>query len=179
MKKPIFLLIILLAGAVANAQSQTAPAERTGYANIEYIISQLPDMKQIQTDMKSTETQFRNQIQERTQKLQQQYSDFNEKSREMADTVRENRQRSLQQAIADLQKFQEDAQVTLENKQKLYMAPLYLKVTKAISEVAKENGFAIILTEKVNNYSVLLFRQPADDVSDLVLKKFGVTPPAK
>lgn len=178
MKKTMVLLVIF-AGGLAHAQSQPAAAERTGYANIEYIISQLPDMKQIQADMKSTETQFRNQIQERTQKVQQQYNDFNEKSKEMADTVRENRQRDLQQAIADLQKFQEDAQATLENKQKLYMAPLYLKVTKAISEVAKENGFSIILTERINNYSVLLYKQPADDISDLVLKKFGVTPPVK
>lgn len=177
--KKLILPVVILAGTLAHAQSQPALAGRTGYVNMEYIISQLPDMKQIQADMKSTETQFRNQIQERTQKVQQQYSDFNEKSSEMADTVRENRQRDLQQAIGDLQKFQEDARVTLENKQKLYMAPLYLKVTKAISEVAKENGFAIILTEKVNNYSVLLYRQPADDVSDLVLKKFGVTQPVK
>ncbi len=177
--KKLILLLVVMVGAVVHAQSPQGSTGRVGYADIQYIMSLLPEMKQIQTDMKSAETQFRNQIQTRTQTLQQQYNDFNEQSKSMVDSVRENRRRELQEAVADLQKFQEDAQVTLENKQKLYLAPLYLKVNKAIAEVARENGFAVILTDKINNYPMLLYKQPEDDVSDLVLKKFGVTPPAK
>ena len=59
------------------------------------------------------------------------------------------------------------------------MAPIYLKVNRAIGEVAKENGYSIILTEKVSNFDFLLYRQAQMDVSNLVLKKFGVTPPEK
>lgn len=176
--RKILLAVFVIAGGVFTATAQQA-ADRIGFASLQYIMSQLPEMKQIQTDMKSAETQFRNQIQQKSEKLQQQYKEFNEKANTMADTVREHRQSELQQALAELEKFQQDAQATLDNKEKLYMAPLYLKVNKAISEVAKENGFAIILTDKVNTYPVLLYQQPQTDVSNLVLKKFGVTPPAK
>jgi outer membrane protein len=175
--KKFILLAAFIAGIVRLAAAQQA--DRIGYANLQYIMAQLPEMKQIQADMKSAGDQFRNQIQEKSQKLQQQYNDFNQNTKEMADTARERKQGELQQAMSELQKFQQDAQVTLENKEKLYMAPLYLKVNKVISDVAKENGFAIILTDKLNNFSVLLYQQPQDDVSDLVLKKMGVTPPAK
>lgn len=178
MIKKLLLLVAFTAAGVTLATAQQ-PGERIGYASMQYIMSQLPEMKEIQADMKSSETQFRSQIQERSQKLQQQYQEFNQNANAMADTVRQRRQEELQKAMEDLQKFQQDAQVTLQNKEKLYMAPLYLKVTKAISEVAKENGFAIILTDKLNNYPVLLYQQPQTDVSNLVLKKFGVTPPAK
>lgn len=177
MKKFLWLLAFIAGGVqLATAQQET---DRIGYASVQYIMSQLPEMKEIQAEMKSSETQFRNQIQEKSQKLQQQYNDFNQNANTMADTTRQHRQEELQQALADLEKFQRDAQVTLQNKEKLYMAPLYLKVNKAISEVAKENGFAIILTDKLNNYPFLLYQQPQTNVSNLVLKKFGVTPPAK
>ena len=175
--KKFILLAAFIAGIVRLAAAQQA--DRIGYANLQYIMAQLPEMKQIQADMKSAGDQFRNQIQDKSQKLQQQYNDFNQNANEMADTARERKQGELQQAMSELQKFQQDAQVTLENKEKLYMAPLYLKVNKVISDVAKENGFAIILTDKLNNFSVLLYEQPQADVSDLVLKKMGVTPPAK
>ncbi|MEX2232123.1 MAG: OmpH family outer membrane protein [Cyclobacteriaceae bacterium] len=177
--KKLFLLVALAAGYFAHAQSPQTAENRVGYANMEYIITQLPDVKEIETEMKSTETQLRTQIQARSQEVQKQYTDFNENMKTMVDTVRINKQRDLEKAMADLEQMQQDAQVTLQNKQKLYMAPVYLKVTRAISEVAKENGYAIILTDKVSNYRLLLYQSTQLDVSNLVLEKFGVTPPAK
>ena len=85
----------------------------------------------------------------------------------------------VEEAMAALEKMQQDAQQALQNKQRLYMAPVYLKVNSAIGEVAKETGYSIILTERIGEYSLLLFEDKQRDISDLVLKKFGVTPPAK
>ena len=169
-------MIIVCVGAVANAQTpSSSAAEKVGYANMQYIVSQLPDMKAIDTEMKSTQTQLRNQIQARSQQVQKQYSDFNADAGTMADTVRVRRQQELEQAMSDLERMQQDAQMTLQNKQKLYMAPIYLKVNKAISDVAKENGYSIILTDKVGNFDFLLYRSGPSDISNLVLKKLGVT----
>lgn len=176
--KRIFLLAALAAAFVSRAQTP-APSNQIGFANMEYIISQLPDMKAIETDLKSTQTQLRTQIEAKSKELEKQYADFNTQMDSMVDTVRISRQRDLEQAMADLEQMQQDAQLTLQNKQKLYMAPLYLKVNRVIAEVAKENGYSIILTEMISNYRFLLFQQPQKDVSNLVLQKFGVTPPAK
>ena len=176
--KTIFLLTAIALTYVAHAQNQATPSERVGYANFEYIVSRLPDMKAIEADLKSTQTQLRTQIQAKSQEVQKQYQDFNAAAGGMVDSVRAKRQQQIEQAMADLEKMQEDAQTTLQNKQKLFMAPLYLKVDNAIEEVAKENGFGIILTERVSGYDFLLFQDKQLDISDLVLKKFGVDPPA-
>lgn len=176
--KKIFLLLALTASYFADAQ----PAQGTnkvGFANMDYIIAQLPEVKQMETELKSTQTQLRNQIQARTKEVEKQYTDFNQNMNTMADTVRTNKQRDLEQAMAELEKMQQDAQVTLQNKQKLIMAPIYLKVNRAIGEVARENGYSIILTETVSNYPFVLYHQSQMDVSDLVLKKFGITPAAQ
>ena len=175
--RKLFLLAAIAAGYISQAQSPQVSDNRVGFANMEYIISQIPDVKEIQTDLKSTQTQLRTQIEARSTELQKQYADFNTNMNSMVDTVRENKQRELEKGVADLEKMQQDAQLTLQNKQKLYMAPVYLKVNRAIAEVAKENGFAIILTNKISSYSFLLYQQPQMDVSNLVLQKFGVTPP--
>jgi outer membrane protein len=176
--RKIFLLLVLTASYFANAQSAQTP-NKVGFANIEYIISQLPEVKQMETEMKSTQTQLKNQIQSRTKEVEKQYTDFNQNMNTMSDTVRVNKQRDLEKAMADLEKMQQDAQVTLQNKQKLIMAPIYLKVNRAIGEVARENGYSIILTEMVSSYPFVLYHQPQMDVSSMVLKKFGVTPAAK
>ena len=176
--RKLFLLVALAAGYVSQAQSQQT-ANKVGYANMEYIITQLPDVKEIETELKSTQTQFKNQIEVKSQALQKQYADFNANMNTMADTVRVNKQRELEQSMADLEKFQQDARLTIQNKQKLYMAPVYLKVNRAIEEVAKENGFSVILNQQVSGYRILLYNNEQVDVSNLVLQKFGVTPVAK
>lgn len=176
MQKGILLLVVICGSFVAKAQTPRAStAGKVGYANMDYIVSQLPDMKAIDTDMKSTQTQLRNQIQARSQQVQKQYSDFNANANTMADTVRARRQSELEQAMADLERMQQEAQTTLQNKQKLYMAPIYLKVNKAISDVAKENGYSIILTDKVSSFDFLLYRSGQLDISNLVLQKLGVS----
>lgn len=172
--KKIFLIIALASAFLSQGQTPDTTARRVGYANLEYIISRLPDMKAIESDMKSTQTQLRNQIQTKSQEVQKQYQDFSQNAAGLADSVRTRRQQQIEQAMADLEKMQQDAQVTLQNKQKLFMAPLYLKIDRAVEEVARENGFSIILTEKVSGYSFLLYGEKRRDVSDLVLQKFGV-----
>lgn len=176
--RSICVLVALTAGYFVNAQAPKL-AERVGYADMEYIISQLPEVKEIQTEMKSTQDQLRTQIQEKSTQVEKQYQDFTANMDNMADSSRVNAQQQLEQAMGELEQMQRSAQNTLQNKQKLYMAPIYLKVSRAIDEVAKENGFSIILTNKVGTYSLLLYEEPKLNVSDLVLKKFGVTPAAK
>ncbi len=166
--------IALTAGFGSFAQTNTAPAGKVGYASMEYIISKLPEMKEIESDMKSTQEQLRKQIQAKSEEVRKKYADFNANAATMADTVRANRQREIEQAMADLEQMQQNAQVTLQNKQKLYMAPLYLRINKAIEEVAKENGYDIILTDKISGVDFLLFNTGQTDISNLVLQKFEV-----
>jgi outer membrane protein len=171
-------IICLLAalGICVLSHAQSPSQGKVAYASVEYIISQLPDTKQIEAELKSTQTQLRNQIQARSQEVQKEYADFNANARAMADTVRANRQKKLEQAIADLESMQQDANTTLQNKQKLLMAPLYLKVNKAIQEVAVENGYEIVLTDKIGGMDFLLYSSTQVDISKLVLQKFGVKP---
>ena len=56
------------------------------------------------------------------------------------------------------------------------MDSVYKKVAKGIDEVAKENGFSFVLNQQIGGLDVILYGDDKMDVSDLVLKKLGVTP---
>jgi outer membrane protein len=94
----------------------------------------------------------------------------------MLPAVRSNTERELQQLQANLQKLQEDANATIQQKQGALMEPVYKKVAKAIEDVSKENGFSLVLSSQLGGLDVILYGDDKMDVSELVLKKMGITP---
>jgi outer membrane protein len=55
---------------------------------------------------------------------------------------------------------------------------LYEKIQTAIDEVAKANGYTHIFNSQLDvGVSILLYAREEDDISDLVLKQLGITPP--
>ncbi len=94
----------------------------------------------------------------------------------MIDAVRANTERELVQMQQNIEKLQQDAQTTVQAKQTQLMDPVFKKVGKAIEDVAKENGFTFILSQQIGGLDVILYGDEKMDISDLVLKKLGVTP---
>lgn len=173
MRKLVLLLVLGLGTLVTQAQTAAA---KIGYADVAYIFSQLPEMKQIETELKSTQTQLKNQIDTKYQDFQKKLADYNANLNTMLDAVRQNTERELQQMQQNIEKLQVDAQTTIQTKEAQLMEPVQKKIGKGIEDVAKENGFTFILNQQINNIDVILYGDETLDVSDLVLKKLGVTP---
>lgn len=172
-----FVLLVVLGLGVITSYAQTAAA-KIGYADVDYIFSQMPDSKQIDADLKSLQTQLKNQIDTKVQEFQKKLADYNQaiQANTMPDAVRANTERELQQLQQNIEKLQQDAQTNLQNKQTQLMDPVYKKVGKAIEDTAKENGFTFILNQQIGGLDVILYGDEKMDISDLVLKKLGVTP---
>ena len=174
--KKLVLLFVLAVGTITT-QAQTASASsKIGYADVDYIFSQMPEAKQIETELQSTQTQLKNQIDAKVQEFQTKLADYQKNLNTMLDAVRQNTERELTMLQENLQKLQQDAQNTIDNKRNQLMEPVYKKVGKAIEDVAKENGFTFVLNQQIGGLDVILYGDENNDVSDLVLKKLGVTP---
>lgn len=174
--KKLVLLFVLAIGTIATQAQTASTSSKIGFADVDYIFSQMPEAKQIETELKSTETQLRNQIDARVQEFQKKLADYQANLNTMLDAVRQNTERELTQLQENLQKLQQDAQTTIDNKRSQLMEPVFRKVGKAIEDVAKENGYSFILTQQIGGLDVILYADEKNDVSDLVLKKLGVTP---
>jgi outer membrane protein len=173
MRKLVLLLVLGLGAHLSQAQTAST---KIGYADVDYIFSQLPESKAIEAELKSTQAQLKNQIDAKYAEFQKKLADYNANLNTMLDAVRTNTERELQQMQQNIEKLQADAQTTIQTKQTQLMEPVYKKVGKGIEEVAKENGFSFILNQQIGGLDVILYGDEKMDISDLVLKKLGVTP---
>lgn len=172
--RTLTLLFAFVLATVINAQAQTPL--KIGFADVDYIFNEMPEYKQIEADLQSTQNILKNQIDTKSAEFRKKLDDYNKYGAETLPAVRANTERELQQLQQNLQKLQEDAQTTIQQKQTTLMEPVYSKIGKAIEDVAKENGFSLILSNQIGGLDVVLFGDEKLDASELVLKKLGVTP---
>ena len=173
MRKLALLAVLGLLTLMSHAQTATT---KVGYADVDYIFNQMPESKQIDSELKSLQTQLKNQIDTKYQDYQKKLADYQANINNMIDAVRANTERELVQMQQNIEKLQQDAQTTVQTKQNTLMEPVFKKVGKAIEDVAKENGYTFILSQQIGGLDVILYGDEKMDVSDLVLKKLGVTP---
>ena len=175
--KQLIVFFALALGTLTTTYAQTASASsKIGYADVDYVFSQMPEAKRIETELQSTQNQLKSQIDAKVQEFQKKLADYQANLNTMLDAVRQNTERELTMLQENLQKLQQDAQATIDNKRNQLMEPVYAKVGKAIEDVAKENGYTFILNQQIGGLDVILYGDENNDVSDLVLKKLGVTP---
>lgn len=163
------------AASVFTAEAQTTPA-KIGFADVDYIFSEMPEEKQIQTELQGVQNALKKQMDTKAAEFRQKLEDYQQNMNNMLPAVRSNTERELQQLQQNLQQLQEDANLTIQQKQAQLMEPVYKKVSGAIEAVARENGFSLILSGQLGGLDVVLYGEEKLDVSELVLKKMGLTP---
>ncbi len=173
------LLVVLFCGFLitAKAQSTGHPVQKIGYAETDYIVSQLPEFKKIDSELKTHGTQLESQMKAKYDDYQAKLKAYQGLPTTTPDAIKADKERELTALQENMQKFQQDAQSSYQKKQTDLMDPIYKKISKAVEEVAKENGYSFIINPQIQNVGdVILYNDEKYNISDLVLKKLGVTP---
>lgn len=176
MKNKLVLVIaafLLMAGTALQAQSV-----KIGYADVEYILSEMPETKTVESELQTLNTQLQNQLQAKYQEYQTKLQAYEQQYATMVDAIRQEKETELTQLQQRIAKLQTDAQTTIQRKTGELMQPLYSKIGDAIESVAKENGYTYILNGQIAGQDIVLYADEQFDVSVLVLKKMGITPSA-
>ena len=173
--KNIKLLLISLLFISQNILSQEI---KIGYTNVEYILSFLPETKQVQSEVTAYGTQLQNQLQSKITDFQSKLEAFQQAAATMTDLIRADKQEELQNLQASIQKFQTEAQTSIAQKEQDLFKPLFEKISNAINVVAERENYSHIFSAGVPGVEVLLYARPTDDVSSLVLVELGIDPPA-
>lgn len=166
----------------APASKPTAPAPKQptadgkiGYLDIENVIVQLPEYKQLEIKLEETRKRLGGELETKRQAFENLYTDYMRNARTMADTSRTKVEGQLQQMDAEIRQFEQSAQNTLVNTRKLILGPVYLKLGGVIRDVAIENGYSMILPYRIGDGEFILRSDTTLDVSNLVVKKFSAT----
>jgi len=180
MLKLPFLLMVLMANHI---YAQPTSSQKIGHADWEFIFSQLPEFRAIETELKSYETQLQNQAKSKVQDLNVKYKAYQELPANTPEAIRKDKESELAYLQENIQRFEQDAQSSIQKKQNDLIAPVFAKVGKAIDEVAKENGFTYILNPRMlGGGDLILFTDEQYNISELVLKKLasgGTKTPSK
>lgn len=177
-RKLFFAVAFLFVSAFSFAQ--TAPI-KIGYTNVDYVLSQMPESKQIESDLKAYSAQLEAQLKSKYSEFETKGAAYQKGASTMTDVVKADKEKELMNLRTSIEEFQKNADQSLQKKQQTLMEPALDKLQKAIDEVAKENGYTYVFNSDAGygTTPVLLHGPDDGNISDLVLKKMGVTPVAK
>ena len=159
-------MVLFLLFAVVSVQAQ-----KYGYINTADILAAMPEVKQAETSIENFSNQLQKKGEAEVAKLQAKFGKIQEdmQAGKLSPLQQQEAQKELEADQAGLAKFEQDMMSQINNKRQSVLQPIYDKLNKAISDVAKEKGYTMIFDK-----TVLLYSEPGDDVSALVKTKLGL-----
>ena len=160
MKKLVLTLVALFAIQFAQAQVKIA------YTNADSILRALPETKVQEGVLQKYGKQLQKELQSKQSTLEQKAKTLEAERDDLPQIVLQERVQELQELDKKLRQFQQRAQQDIAQKEQELLGPLLQKVEKGIDEVAKENGYGLVLPG-----NSLLYADEAHDITELVIKK--------
>ncbi|SOE22240.1 periplasmic chaperone for outer membrane proteins Skp [Spirosomataceae bacterium TFI 002] len=179
----IKLLVTLIAVGLLSTFSINAQTVKVGYTNIDFILSSIPDSKDVQTKLSTEKAQYDKLIQEKIAGFQKDYEDFQKlmQAGTVSAVIRQDKEKSLQNKQNEIQEFQQNSETALQAKYQQLLSPVMDKIQKAIDEVAKANGYTYVFNSDAGagTTPIVLVAPEQDNITTLVLKQMGVEVPAE
>lgn len=151
----------------------TTQAQKFGYLNSAAILAEMPEVKQADANLEALQKQLQKKGQGMVELLQKDYGLIQKRieNGELSPKQQEEEAAKLKAREQEIGQFEQDMAKQLQDKRNELLQPIYDKVNKAISDVAKENGFQFIFDQ-----GVLLYSEESQDVSKMVKAKLGINP---
>ena len=169
--KVLFKSVILL--AVFIFTTSAAQAQKIGYVNSGLLVSELPEMKALQSELEALQTQLKKKGEAEVAKFKQEEQAAVQKKQrgEMPPKEEETVMAKLQKMQEDIYAMGAEMEKQLAEKQQAGMKPILEKVNEAIQAVAAEGGFQYILDTQAG---VILYADESSDVTALVKAKINM-----
>jgi len=174
-----FLVILFASVLTIQVNAQTA-IQKIGTANVEYILSNLPETKQVESDLKAYEKQLRAQLESKGADYQRKLEEYQKgvQSGLMPAAVIADKEKELMSMQQSIQEFEKTAQEDLQSKSLSMLEPILEKVQASIDKIAAANDYTFIITTHVDygGTAIVLYSKDTGqyDISTLVLKDLGV-----
>jgi outer membrane protein len=146
---------------------------KIGFADVQFIMERLPDMKKADIELQSMQKQLQHQIEMKTKELEQKYQQYLKDESKMLETVKANTEREIQLLNDNLQKLKEESAAMLQKKESALLEPIYKKLNEAVAAVAREQNFNLILNTNVREVRMILYGDDKVDITQQVLKKLS------
>ena len=164
------VIAIALISFVGSASAQQK-VQKIGHIDFAKLYQMIPGQDTIKTKYEKFQKELTDEFQKSQAEYTSKLDEFQKAEPTMSNIIKETKRKELVDIQQRLQQFQDNAQQSLQAKQNELMAPSIAKANKAISDVAKENGFSYVLN---TTDGVLLYYDGGDDIMVLVKKKLNI-----
>jgi len=143
---------------------------KVGAVDIEYILSQMPELEEVQTQLET----YGNQLDVDLNKKVEEYKKLADawKAGEATFTAEEKKEKQTEliNLEADIQKFQQNGAKLMDIKRNEFLVPLYKKIGEALDKVAKAQGY----TQVLQTTGDMVYLDPNYDLTLPIIKEMGI-----
>ena len=165
---------IILSLCAVLVISSVSFAQKTGFVDTEYILSNIPEYKAAQAEMDKISVDWQKEIEAKYSEIDKLYKIYQAESVLLTDDMRKKRENEIinkEKEVKELQKQRFGVDGELFSKRMELVKPIHDKVYSAVKQVAERGGLAFIF-DKAGQVS-LLYTNSKYDKSEDVLNFLG------
>ncbi len=146
---------------------------KVGAVDIEFILSKMPEMTNVQTQLENYGKQLDVDLNKKIDEYKKLAEAYKTGEASFTPEVKKEKQTELLALDADIQKFQQNGTKLMDIKQTEYLQPLYKKIGEALDKVAKAQNY----TQVTQTTADLVYLDPNYDLTLPILTELGITIP--
>ncbi len=165
--KVLFITVLLVAGPLVSAQNM-----KFGHINSSQLLRIMPEREAAQQQLEREARSLGEELEKLQVEYQNRLQSYIEAQDTLSNVVRQLRERELRDYQTRIQEFQTGAQEDLQMREMELIQPIFEKIEKAISEVAREKGYIYVFDIDAN--AILYFSDDSEDILPFVREKLGL-----
>ncbi|PEN12979.1 hypothetical protein CRI94_12360 [Longibacter salinarum] len=166
-------LVLLLTTALIPSSVQAQ--QKIGHIDSQYILDRLPEYKTVQQKLDQVEQQWRAEIEEARNRVEELRQEFQARELLYTDEERAERQKEIDEARREVEALRQryfGPNGELFARQRELMRPIQERILVAVEEVATSDGYDYVLDQSGD--VLFMFTREQNDLSDAVLRELGV-----
>lgn len=142
-KKFISALTLLVLVMTVHAHAQI----KIGFMDVQSVMSELPEVENIQAKLDDFVTQKQQQLKDRTASFQEAVANYQDNQASMSAEQQASREKELTAMEEDLRTFQQSIQTEIQQYRQELLAPIYADIDSAIANIAEEQNLDFVLNK--------------------------------
>lgn len=167
---------LLLITAIVFGFGMMAGAQKIAYVNTDYILDNIPEYADAQTQLDDLSIQWQKEIEAKFAEIDKMYKSFQNEAVLLPEDMKKKREDEIvkkEKEAKDLQKKRFGKDGDLYKKRQELVKPIQEKVYNAIEEISGADNYVMVF-DKAGNATVI-YSNPKFDISEQVLDKLGYT----
>lgn len=167
--KNLFLLLLLFVGF-----GHVAEAQKFGYIDTNYILSQMPEYKQAQSEIDQLSKTWQNEIQQMYKEIDGMYSELQAEEVLLTSEMKEERLAEIKIKEEEVKEYNNQVfgyEGLFFLKKKELMKPVMESVFEATEKVSKDHRLQFMFDKSAD--MVMIYTDPIHDYTDYVLEELG------